>query len=561
MHGTTLRDLSRAYAAGALDRETYRRQRHDLLTRIEAGQLAAHAFQAPEPDQRTVFPYDDDEGDTTQEILTPLPSTRATSAPAKRRAPLYALGALLLISAAAAYFFTHDAPPPATTPPAGDSAPAAGDPLSAFLNANQWDGTRLAALATAWDALDDTARAALRDAPSMRRLTDKAIEQIQAENALITLGDTEEALASQQQVMDVMDHLGVEDARLRRARAAWRAASATFARERVARAEQKTLSAAPTTTPAPATAPVAAPAAPLTAAPDSTPRATPAAAEPANEAPRSDAPAATPPPIASAPPDAPAPAPAKAARGACKASLAKTRRPYCQDSLSGLGKGPALVVLPAGQFEMGGETPREQPRHAVTIERPFAIGMFEVSVGQFTQFCKATGTACPAQPWSDATLPVVNVSWSAANAYVQWLGKMSGAEYRLPSEAQWEYAARGGSTTPYPFGNEILPTHARYSFKGSVTSPLPATDRSVNRNDFKLYHMLGNVREWVADAWRDDYGGARADGDAASDGDGRRVARGGSYADRAAALRSAARVPLDGKGDQYTGFRVLRMIE
>ncbi|MBK6658043.1 MAG: SUMF1/EgtB/PvdO family nonheme iron enzyme [Proteobacteria bacterium] len=559
MHGTTLRDLSRAYAAGALDRETYRRQRHDLLTRIEAGQLAVHAFQAPEPDQRTVFPYDDDEGDTTQEILTPLPSTRATSAPAKRRTPLYALGALLLIGAAAAYFFTHDAPPPVPTPPAGDSAPAASDPLSAFLNANQWDGARLAALATAWDALDDTARAAMRDAPSMRRLTDKAIEQILADNALITLGDTEEALASQQQVLDVMDHLGVEDARLRRAREAWRTASATFARERVAQAEQKALSAAPTTTPAPPTAPVDAPVTPIAAAPDSTPQPTPAAAVPANETPRSDAPAATPPPIASAPPVAPAPA--KAARGACKASLAKTRRPYCQDSLSGLGKGPALVVLPAGQFEMGGETPQEQPRHAVTIERPFAIGLFEVSVGQFMQFCKATSSACPAQPWSDVTLPVVNVSWGAANAYVQWLGKMSGAEYRLPSEAQWEYAARAGSATPYPFGNEILPTHARYSFKGSVTSPLPAADRSVNRNDFKLYHMLGNVREWVADAWRDNYGGARADGDAASDGDGRRVARGGSYADRAAALRSAARVPLDGKGDQYTGFRVLRMIE
>jgi formylglycine-generating enzyme required for sulfatase activity len=210
---------------------------------------------------------------------------------------------------------------------------------------------------------------------------------------------------------------------------------------------------------------------------------------------------------------------------------------------------------------MGGEAAEEQPRHTVKLERPFAIGLYEVSAGEFAQFCKHSNTPCPAQPWPDPALPVVNVSWALATAYAQWLSAISGIDYRLPSEAEWEYAARAGSTTAYPFGSEILPTHARYSFKSTVTTPLPAADRSVNRNDFKLYHMLGNVREWVADAWQASYVGASAEGRARSDGEARRVARGGSYADHASALRSAARVPLDPAGDAYTGFRVVRAVE
>lgn len=563
MSGTTLRDLSRAYAAGALDRETYRRQRHELLTRIEAGQVAVQSFHLPEPEQRTVFPYDDDEGDTTQEILTPLTPSRPVATPGKRRGPLLALvGVLLLGGAAAAWYFTH--PAHDATPAAPEGAPqvaASVDPLIEFLNANQWDGPQLDALSTRWDALDDSARAALRAAPSMRRLTDKALDQIQAENALITLGDAEESLTTQQQLLDLMDHLGVEDARLLRAREAWRAASAEFARQRVADAAQQAAQAPPATQPAASSPAVE----PVPAAPDPTPPAPAPLATPAPAAVAVSAAPSAPAPVAATTVETAAPAAAKAAtrktaRGNCKATLAKTRRPYCQDLLPGVGKGPALVVVPAGQFEMGGEAAEEQPRHTVRIDHPFAIGLYEVSAGEFAQFCKASNTPCPAQPWSNPALPVVNVSWAAANAYVQWLSQLSGGEYRLPSEAQWEYAARAGSSTPYPFGSEILPTHARYSFKATETEPLPANDRSVNRNDFKLYHMLGNVREWVADAWNAGYGNAGADGSAQQGGDGRRVVRGGSYADRAAALRSAARLPLDAGGDRYTGFRVVRVV-
>jgi formylglycine-generating enzyme required for sulfatase activity len=158
-------------------------------------------------------------------------------------------------------------------------------------------------------------------------------------------------------------------------------------------------------------------------------------------------------------------------------------------------------------------------------------------------------------------LPIVNVSWSEAVAYAEWLSGVTGARYRLPTEAEWEYAARGGATTTYPFGDELLPTHARFSFRQTEERPLAANDRSINRNDFRLYHMLGNVREWVADAWSDHYAGAPADGRAAPGGAGERVVRGGSYADGADALRVAARVRLGAAGDRYTGFRLLRELD
>ena len=562
MHTTNLRDLSRAYALGALDRATYRRQRHELLTRIVAGQLAVQPYQAPEPEQRTVFPYDDDEGDTTQEILAPLVASKPMVAH-KRTVPwLPILGLLALGAACVAYFLLHAADTAGpSTPASAANTPTTSDPLTMFLAANQWHSPQLEALSVRWDELDEASRARLRSAPAMRRLSDKALEQMQSENALITLGDAEEALTTQQQLLDLMDRLGVEDQRLRRAREAWRAASADFARKRVAQAERKaasmaTVAAVATAAAEPAPATMEAP--PTAAAAETPTPAVPTAA-PADPA-ASQAAKVTKLAVPTAKPGAAAPA-VKAARGNCKASLAKTRRPYCQDTLAGVGKGPALVVLAAGQFEMGGDNPAQQPRHTVKFERPFAIGLFEVSAAEFAQFCKATNTPCAAQPWNNPALPVVNLSWAAATAYVQWLSSSSGANYRLPSEAEWEYAARAGSTTAYPFGEEILPSHARYSFKATESTPLAANDRSINRNDFKLYHMLGNVREWVADAWHTTYTNASADGSAQRGGDGRHVVRGGSYADRAAALRSAARVALVATGDQFTGFRVARAVE
>ena len=562
MNLSTLRDMSRAYALGALDRETYRKQRHELLTRITAGELPVLAFAPPEPEQRTVFPYEDDVGDTTQEILAPLLAPQ-TIDPSRKGSPLFIVAVTVIALGAGGWTlrqYPSSEPAASVVAVVADSASHTGDLLAEFLSANQWQSSNLAALSERWEGLDSPTRERLRAAPTMGRLIDKVLEQIQAERALFTLGDAVEALATEQQLLDLMTRLGARDPRLLRARAAWQVARAEQEQLRAAVASNKSATAGATAVeptadtaaiaalePPPAAVPTAAP------APPSTPTATALPVAPPTVA---AATAATTPVTDSQPAHQ-----TRSARNACKAALAKTRRPYCQDALNTVGKGPALVVLPGGEFAMGGEGKEEQPRHTVRLERPFAIAVFEVSSAEFAQFCTATHTICPAQPWSDPALPIVNVSWAAANAYAQWLSQASGANYRLPSEAEWEYAARAGTTTPYPFGSEILPTHARYSFKNLVTTPLPANDRSVNRNEFKLYHMLGNVREWVQDGWQATYANAGSDGRAQTGGDGRQVARGGSYADRGGALRSAARVPLAANGDQFTGFRVVREID
>lgn len=250
-------------------------------------------------------------------------------------------------------------------------------------------------------------------------------------------------------------------------------------------------------------------------------------------------------------------------RYACRSALAETRRPYCRDDLSDGKHGPTMVVIPAGRFRMGGSRSDEKPVHEVRIPRPLAISMHEISFREFALFCRATKRACPTQPWSGAEYPVVNVSWFDARAYTQWLSKETGRHYRLPSEAEWEYAARAGTTTPYPFGEEILPTNARFSFQTRLTSPLPNTDRSINRNRFRLYNMVGNVAEWVEDIWHENYQGAPTDGRPALGGNpSLRVVRGGSYKDGAAALRSAARAKHDAaSGSPAIGFRVVEDLE
>lgn len=243
----------------------------------------------------------------------------------------------------------------------------------------------------------------------------------------------------------------------------------------------------------------------------------------------------------------------------CYADLAKERKPFCRDGMSDGGVGPLLAVLPAGEFSMGGGAAHAEPAHKVTIPNSIAMSLYEISSGEFEIFCKATGRSCPPQPWQGADYPVVNVSWADATAYAEWLSKATGHPYRLPTEAEWEYGARAGSTTRYPFGDELLPTHARFSYQGPVDSPMPRSDHTINRNNFRLYHMIGNVREWVQDGWHDGYQGAPADGKAWEGSSGHPV-RGGCYKDRAEALTSASRESGPAQGDDCTGFRVVEDI-
>lgn len=246
----------------------------------------------------------------------------------------------------------------------------------------------------------------------------------------------------------------------------------------------------------------------------------------------------------------------------CEASLVMTRRPYCRDALADGSKGPALVVLPAGGFRMGDDRfDSESPAHEVNIDYHIAMSRFEVTAEEFERFCRATSLLCAEQRWNDDS-PVVSVSWDDAVLYTQWLSEVTGFTYRLPSEAEWEFAARAGTETPYFFGDEITPSAAHSSENGEWDSPVPTGDRSVNRNAFKLYHMSGNVREWVQDAWHPNYEGAPTDGASRSDGDKkRRVVRGGSYRDDGTRLRSAAREPLEhSHRDEVTGIRIVREV-
>jgi len=261
-------------------------------------------------------------------------------------------------------------------------------------------------------------------------------------------------------------------------------------------------------------------------------------------------------------------APGKPAAGdsktACHKELLGSRRPYCRDTLGDGSKGPKMAIIPAGNFMMGSDyDASEQPVHEVSIGYNLAMSTHEITRGEYSSFCRHTGRDCVAPPWPGDDYPAVNVSWDDANDYTRWLSQQTGKTYRLPTEAEWEYAARAGSSTPWPAGDELLITDARFSYQKQETSPLPVSDRSVNRNAFRLYHMVGNVREWVMDTWKKGFQAAPADGSARRDeGVNEYVVRGGAYTDVAVRARSAVRAGLARTTrDELTGFRVVQLLD
>ncbi|GFE56936.1 formylglycine-generating enzyme family protein [Geobacter sp. AOG1] len=235
--------------------------------------------------------------------------------------------------------------------------------------------------------------------------------------------------------------------------------------------------------------------------------------------------------------------------------------------------GPELVVIPAGSFRMGaingGGDPDEKPVHAVTISRPFAMGRYEITFAEYDRFCQATGREKPKDGrrwfpfsnWGRDHRPVMNVTWDDAVAYTRWLSEQTGQRYRLPSEAEWEYAARGGIEERYWWGFSVGENRANCKGCGSkwdnkLTSPVGA----FGANPFGLFDTAGNVWEWCQDNWHESYEGAPTDGSAWQGGeDKRRVQRGGSFGSKPRYVRSSAR----GRGNPdgryvYLGLRVLR---
>ncbi|MCZ8132474.1 MAG: formylglycine-generating enzyme family protein [Steroidobacteraceae bacterium] len=276
---------------------------------------------------------------------------------------------------------------------------------------------------------------------------------------------------------------------------------------------------------------------------------------------------------------------------------------------------PEMVVVPAGTFVLGTsgdavEVDRargEAPPLPVTMNRAYAIGRYEVTVAQWREFVIATQYVTPAdcrilsggawirlrdRDWQNPGFatpqgddePVVCVSWDDAKAYVDWLSKQTGQRYRLPSETEWEYAARGGTTSPRYFGNRdsheetALSVACDYAnvYDASAVTMLDLGVPNANCNDqrtyaaqvgsfaanaFDLHDAIGNVREWLQDCYTASYQERPQDGRAWEWAGGceLRGVRGGSFATRPAGARSAARdAELQGLRQSDLGFRIAR---
>jgi formylglycine-generating enzyme required for sulfatase activity len=224
---------------------------------------------------------------------------------------------------------------------------------------------------------------------------------------------------------------------------------------------------------------------------------------------------------------------------------------------------PEMVVVPNGDFDMGSaESPYEKPVHHVTITKTFAIGRREITFAEWDA-CVTAGM-CKYRPedrgWGRGDRPVVDVSWDDAKLFVKWMSQRTGKAYRLPSEAEWEYAARAGTASAFWWGRERGEGRANCDDCGAPTKGQTVPAGSFRPNSFGLYDTSGNAAEWVEDCWNDTYKGAPANGSAWLAGQcGLRVLRGGSFASKANMVRSAARFRYDADVRYYAnGFRLAR---
>jgi len=218
---------------------------------------------------------------------------------------------------------------------------------------------------------------------------------------------------------------------------------------------------------------------------------------------------------------------------------------------------PEMTAIPAGSFAMGSnEDMSEKPVHQVSI-RPMAIGKFPITVREWNQCVAAK--ACTDLATGSDEVPVTNVSWVDAKQFVAWLAQVTHKDYRLPSEAEWEYAARGGTGTKYWWGDQLHPGMANCkNCNDPAASGQLMKVGSFKPNRFGLYDMGGTVDQWVEDCWHKNYQGAPADGSAWVDGDcSSHVIRSGSWKNDTSYVRPASRDHYDTAVRYQThGFRV-----
>ena len=225
---------------------------------------------------------------------------------------------------------------------------------------------------------------------------------------------------------------------------------------------------------------------------------------------------------------------------------------------------PEMVRISAGSFTMGSNNgdDDEKPPHRVTINYDFEIGKYEVTFEEYDYFCEQTGQKKPNDAgWGRGQRPIINVSWNDAKAYAKWLSQKTGKNYRLPTEAEWEYAARAGTTSKWSFGNSegSLKNYAWYS-NNSDRKTHPVGRKQPN--PWGLYDVHGNVWEWCEDWYVDNYNSTPRDGSANTTKDKNiKVLRGGSWINNPDITRSANR---DGDYPTYRnyniGFRLQRTL-
>jgi formylglycine-generating enzyme required for sulfatase activity len=278
----------------------------------------------------------------------------------------------------------------------------------------------------------------------------------------------------------------------------------------------------------------------------------------------------------------PAPKPQPKPRAPVKPPLPAGSRPppsqVFRDTLSDGTRGPAMVVIPGGDFQMGSlanELRREADErpHRVHVDG-FAMGQYEVTFEEYDRFCAATRCEKPSdESWGRGRRPVIYVSWNDAMAYAEWLSQQTGKQYRLPTEAEWEYAARAGTTTPFWTGRCVNTDQANYTgiFNDSLPPDCEAKKDdglvgtqpvgSYKPNPWGLYDTMGNVREWTCSAYDQEYGGAEQKC-AKKDATGPLVVRGGSWTDSPAWVRSAYRYRVDPtpRDPYFQGFRLARSL-
>ena len=259
-------------------------------------------------------------------------------------------------------------------------------------------------------------------------------------------------------------------------------------------------------------------------------------------------------------------------------SLVEEQALKIKDTFKECGICPEMIVVPAGKFTMGspiheqGRYDQEGEQHEVTFAEPFAVGRFAVAFEEWDACVADNGCDAYApddQGWGHGRQPVISVSWSNAKAYVSWLSRKTGKPYRLLTEAQREYVARAGTTTPFWWGTTISTKQANYD--GSFVYPNGETGVTRHRtvpveafapNPWGLYQVHGNVWEWVEDCYNSKYWLAPFWGEAWNRGDcSRRVLRGGSWESVPADLRSASRnTARFGDSETGYGFRVARSL-